>query len=330
MSKVPEQDTTVNMNREEFVPGLVSCVTPVYNGAVWLNNLLDSLLAQTYPSVEIILSDDGSDDETLQVASSYADKFRARGYAYRILNGEHRNASAALGRGLKFVTGEFLIWPDADDVLEPESIQKRVVFLKEMEKSNDKIKAVRSLPYYFKGNSGERTAADEKRGNTEERELFHSILTSATFVCCGCYMIKSQQFFQLYPDRTIPIYDVGQNFQMLLPFMYHYECATLPEELYGVCVHENSHSRRTLTKQQEIKKYKDYEKLLDDVIEVAGIKEDRDLKLIQMWKARRRSQLARKYKMRGMQVVAYVWRMMLGDVEPWGRLCDRAKSKIKK
>ena len=53
---------------EQHKRGLVSVVTPVYNGEAHLHTLLDSLLAQTYPQMEIILVDDGSTDGTVQTA----------------------------------------------------------------------------------------------------------------------------------------------------------------------------------------------------------------------------------------------------------------------
>lgn len=271
----------------------VSIVTPVYNGEQHLAKMLDSILGQTYDHIEMILVDDGSSDDTLSVAESYGPKFADRGYSYRIVEGEHKNASGAINRGLPYVTGEYLIWPDSDDVLEPESVKKRVEFLQ----ANPEYKCVRSLSYYFHADTGAMAErADEKRGDLLEENLFWNILEFRTFVCCGCYMVKTEPFFEIYPERRIPEYDVGQNFQMLLPFMYRNKCHTIREELYGVAVRTGSHSRRTLTQAQEEKKYRDYEKLVDDIAEICHISDKPSKDRIMRWKAKRRYSLAVKYR----------------------------------
>ena len=115
--------------KAEFAAGLVSVVTPVYNGERYLARLLDSVLAQTWGQVEMILVDDGSQDATLEIAEAYRERFRARGFDYRVVTGPHQNASAAINLGLPWVRGEFLIWPDSDDALEPESVRVRAEFL---------------------------------------------------------------------------------------------------------------------------------------------------------------------------------------------------------
>ena len=72
-----------------FVKGLVSCVTPVYNGEKYVGLMLDSILQQTYPSIEMILVDDGSEDRSLEIADSYKERFAKKGYDYHILHGQH-------------------------------------------------------------------------------------------------------------------------------------------------------------------------------------------------------------------------------------------------
>lgn len=111
-----------------YIKDKVSAVVPVYNGELFLPHILDSILAQTYPQIEMILVDDGSSDRTLQIAEAYREAFAVKGYEYHIVRAGHRNASAAINHGLPYVTGEFLIWPDSDDRLEKDSVEKEQHF----------------------------------------------------------------------------------------------------------------------------------------------------------------------------------------------------------
>ena len=278
--------------RQEWITGLVSVVTPVYNGEEYLPRMLDSILGQTYPKMEMILVDDGSTDRTIEAAEQYRERFAAKGYGFRIVRAAHQNASAAINRGLPFVTGEYLIWPDGDDVLEPDSVGTRAEFLKQ----HPQYQCVRSLSYYFDSKTGETRKAEEQRGDLSKEELFWDILEVKTFVCCGCYMIKSECFFEIYPGRRIPEYPVGQNFQMLLPFLYRHRCPTLREELYGVSIRPGSHSRTALTQAQEEKKYGDYERMVDEIAGICGLDSREELDRVARWKAGRRYQISLKYR----------------------------------
>ena len=62
----------------------ISVVVPAYNAGPWLPRSLDSLLAQTYPNLEIIVVNDGSTDDTRQVLEEYAGKYPySECFAYR-------------------------------------------------------------------------------------------------------------------------------------------------------------------------------------------------------------------------------------------------------
>ncbi len=299
-----------------FTAGLVSVVTPVYNGQADLGRMLDSVLAQTYPQIEMILTDDGSTDETLAVAEGYREAFARRGYAFRIVTGAHHSAAAAINRGLPFVTGEYLIWPDSDDVLAPRSVEKRVRFLQE----RPQYRCVRSLSWYFAEETGARVPrADEQRGDLSQEALFWDVLEGRTFVCCGCYLLRTADFFAIYPNRRIPEYEVGQNFQMLLPFLYRHDCPTLPEELYGVAVRAGSHSRAARTRAQEERRYTDYERLVDELAAICGIHRPEELARIARWKANRRFRLALQYRQWGAALRALAWLRRCGGLR-WGNV----------
>lgn len=283
----------------------VSIVTPVYNGESYLSRMLDSVLEQSYGELELILADGGSSDGTLALAESYRGRFEERGIRYCVVTGGG-SAAAGLNRGFSFVTGEFLIWPDGDDVLEKESVEKRVEFLLE----HPDYQCVRSLGYYVVEETGERTRADERRGDLTNENLFFPVLNSETFVCCGCYMFRTKRFFEIYPERKIPDSIVGQNLQMLLPFLYRYPCPTIQKELYRVYVRKGSSSRAPRTEQQEWKRCEEFEKLIDTLAEICQITDIREKQLVECGKARIRYGVELKYgkKWRAVRTVIFMVR----------------------
>lgn len=305
----------------EGVRGRVSVVTPVYNGEGHLHRLLESVLAQDWDDVEMILADDGSQDGTLEAARAFQARFQDRGFSFRILSAEHRNASAAINRALPLVTGEFLIWPDSDDALLPGSIRVRAAFLRE----NPRYQCVRSLPSY-RGEDGAPAPPQENLAPVESEELFFPVLMGESFVCCGCYMLRCRAFFSIYPQRRIPECDWGQNFQMLLPFLYRYRCPTLPEELYAVYVTANSHSRRELTPAEEAERYAAFEALVDQLAGICPIRRPEERKRIALWKHRRRYALYQRHADRPRALAELVWLWVLGDVRTSRALFEAART----
>jgi glycosyltransferase involved in cell wall biosynthesis len=94
---------------------LVSCIIAVLNGEAYLHEAIDSLLAQTYPAIEIIVVNDGSTDRTADVVAGYGNRVR-------LLNQENRGVSVARNRGVTISTGSLLCFLDADDLLESKKI----------------------------------------------------------------------------------------------------------------------------------------------------------------------------------------------------------------
>jgi glycosyltransferase involved in cell wall biosynthesis len=101
----------------------VSVIIPTYNYGQYLSKAIDSCLNQSYRSVEIVVVDDGSTDDTRKVAEEMGDRVV---YVYQ----ENRGVSAARNNGLKVASGDFVAFLDADDYLLPESIAMRVEILR--------------------------------------------------------------------------------------------------------------------------------------------------------------------------------------------------------
>lgn len=99
----------------------VSIVIPVYNGSNYLKEAIDSALSQTYKNIEIIVVNDGSNDNgaTEQIARSYGNKIRY----YQKENG---GVATALNLGIGKMKGEYFSWLSHDDKYYPEKIQKQI------------------------------------------------------------------------------------------------------------------------------------------------------------------------------------------------------------
>src|SRR5919107_192619 len=94
---------------------LVSVVIPCYNQAHFLSEAIESVLAQTYPYFEIIVVDDGSTDNTSEVAGRYS--------GVRCIRQDNQGLSGARNSGLRHSKGEYLVFLDADDRLLPQALE---------------------------------------------------------------------------------------------------------------------------------------------------------------------------------------------------------------
>lgn len=103
----------------------VSVVIPVYNGADFVAEAIDSALAQTYSNVEVVVINDGSCDggATDRIARSYGD---------RIVYTSKQNGgvASALNHGVRTMTGEYFTWLSHDDLYTPDKVERSIAFLK--------------------------------------------------------------------------------------------------------------------------------------------------------------------------------------------------------
>ncbi len=98
----------------------ISAVIPVYNRERTIRRCIDSVLRQTYPVYEIVIVDDGSIDQTLDILKEeYKD-------CIRLIRQEHKGAQAARNAGIKAACGEFIAFLDSDDEWLPNKLELQV------------------------------------------------------------------------------------------------------------------------------------------------------------------------------------------------------------
>lgn len=99
---------------------LVSILIPVYNGAEWISYTLQSAVAQTWSSKEIIVVDDGSKDQTAEVAQRFASN------GVKVVSTENQGAAAARNLAFQLSQGDYIQWLDADDLLAADKIERQL------------------------------------------------------------------------------------------------------------------------------------------------------------------------------------------------------------
>ncbi|RLD48330.1 MAG: glycosyltransferase family 2 protein, partial [Bacteroidetes bacterium] len=120
---------------------LVSILIPVYNAENWLEETIQSALNQAWDNTEIIIVDDGSTDNSPEIARSFAsDKVQ-------VISQKNAGAAAARNRAFAASKGYYIQKQDADDLLAPEKIEKQMVRLQKESETT-----VASGPFdYFTG-----------------------------------------------------------------------------------------------------------------------------------------------------------------------------------
>ena len=104
---------------------LVSILIPAYNAEEWIAETIQSAVAQTWPSKEIIVVDDGSNDHTLEVARRFASKEVA------VVATENQGAASARNHAFRLSQGDYIQWLDADGLLAEDKVERQLRTLEE-------------------------------------------------------------------------------------------------------------------------------------------------------------------------------------------------------
>lgn len=255
------QDKVTPKTMSSLSHPLVSIITPCYNGAHCVHRLFDSIIAQTYRPIEFILINDGSTDETLQVVDEYRPKFQTAGIEFHCHTQENRGLSGAINAGLRLFKGEYLCWPDADDYLEPSSVEDRVQVLQQ----HPCAAVVTSDAYMRKSENLDKVVkyAASRYPHSSELRQFEYLLNGDSLFCPGCHLVRTSCFLEVNPDRQIYDCRRGQNWQMLLPLYFKYDRVFLNKPLYNYVVYPHSMSHGDDKKLENyIRRYTEHKDIL--------------------------------------------------------------------
>lgn len=276
---------------ERKVP-LVSVITPCFNGEKYLNRYFDSILSQTYPNIEVIFVNDGSQDRTGQIALSYQNRLEEKGISFHYIYQENKGQAAAVNQGLALFTGDYLTWPDSDDSFSCDYFEKLVRYLEEHPKAG--IVQGRVV-YVYEDDPEKEPVLKEIKDKTSNKFLDYINERDVLF---GGFMARTTFFLEALPSRKIYESRAGQNWQLILPCCYRHDFGYAEDIYYYYHIHQDSHSNQEKDYPSILQKTYNHEDMLKHSICVLDMPEGEreDLfRQIEIRYIRKRMTLARKY-----------------------------------
>lgn len=104
----------------------ISVIVPIYNVEAYLERCLNAICGQSYKNLEIILVDDGSSDNCMQICAKFKDKDER----IKVIRQSNKGVSAARNKGLDAAKGDYIAFVDSDDYIHPEMYKRLYLLLK--------------------------------------------------------------------------------------------------------------------------------------------------------------------------------------------------------
>lgn len=216
----------------------VSIVIPVFNGAAYLREAIASALAQTYPNVEIIVVNDGSDDggKTREVALSFGERIR-------YLEKHNGGVATALNLGIRSMMGEYLSWLSHDDVYYPDKIARQLAHLKGL---NDD-RTILFCNYHII----DRVSNITGTGVVDEFALKNPLLLIVGTYVGGCSLLIPKRAFEIAGLFNESLRNCQDNELWLRMIMAGYRLEYMPDVLIKLRTHTEQGSRTASVRQAQ-------------------------------------------------------------------------------
>jgi len=194
----------------------VSVIIPTYNRSTLITETIDSVLAQTYLDFELIIVDDGSTDNTLEVLSMYGERIK-------IIQQDNQGQGSARNTGINSSRGELIAFLDSDDLWKPNKLEIQY----ELIKKKPDLAWVYSDAEAFDGMTGETLYSFGEKQILWEGDILEKILIQ-DFIPSPTPLIKKSVFEHVGYFNN---YEASQDWDMWIRIAEKYPIGLIPEPL---------------------------------------------------------------------------------------------------
>lgn len=189
--------------------GLVSIVVITYNSSNFIVETLDSISNQTYPKIELIISDDSSTDDTIPICEQWINDNKERFVKYKIIKSDvNTGVSANCNRGEKEASGTWVKPLAGDDILRPDAIEKYVQYME----AHPQVTYLFGKMLAFGDNSKDITSFNNDIlvydfFNDSAKEQYHRLMNNKCYIPAPTFFYNRKQYLEdgISNDESIPM-----------------------------------------------------------------------------------------------------------------------------
>jgi len=206
---------------------LVSICIPTYNNARFLRECLDSIVNQTYPNKEIIVSDNASTDETEKIAKEYVEEYKIKYYRNKKNIGGEANST----RCIELAKGEFIAAYHSDDIYLPNMVEKQVQVFQDNSTLGAVFTSANIINSYGKiiGESKVPIELINKKVYYFP-DIFLSTLSNLNFLSCPSAMVRGKIYKEVIPFNE-KMFGISADLDMWFRILGRYPIAIINEKL---------------------------------------------------------------------------------------------------
>jgi glycosyltransferase involved in cell wall biosynthesis len=202
----------------------ISVVIPLYNAEKYIGDTLESVLAQTYSTFEIIVVNNSSTDSSLDIVKKYSD--------VKVISQENQGPSVARNKGVALSKGDFIAFLDADDLWVPDKLKIQMEYFN----NNPQVGLVYSK--YTSVRNGKILRTRPQNGYSGwifTKLLYKSIIQTSTV------MVKRECLDAVGPyDES---FSLGDEYDMFLRIAKKFQCGFVDKGLIRYRIHDNNTSK---------------------------------------------------------------------------------------
>jgi glycosyltransferase involved in cell wall biosynthesis len=203
---------------------LISVIIPAYNAANTIIRCIESVYSQTYDEIEIIIVNDGSTDNTVKIVQHFKKEHKKENlYIYTQENG---GPSKARNNGIRFASGDWVAFLDADDCWLPDKLERQIIFSKE----NPEFSLI-----------GTEYCDNKANANDSYREIKLSDLLFKNYVFTSSVIIKREIMNKFYFNEN---QRYSEDYRLWLQVSQYYKIAVLNTKLVIYAINENEFKNR--------------------------------------------------------------------------------------